>query len=113
MITPSQNYFNLGNTKTMTKMLLPSIELTILIINFLSTSLEISLKTLQIENFKKHVMIKKILLTTRHPKKLRNLLVQAKFETKKIPKLPKLTGLFLCSNYVYHKTGCIIPCSSF
>ena len=113
MITPSQNYFNLGNTKTMTKMLLPSIELTILIINFLSTSLEISLKTLQIENFKKHVMIKKILLTTRHPKKLRNLLVQAKFETKKIPKLPKLTGLFLCSNYVYHKTGYIIPCSSF
>ena len=58
MITPSQNYFNLGNTKTMTKMLLPSLELTILIINFLSTSLKIALKTLQIENFKKHLMIK-------------------------------------------------------
>ena len=81
MITPSQNYFNLGNTKTMPKMLLPSLELTILIINFLSTSLKIALKTLQIENFKKHLMIKKILLTTRQPKKLRNLLVQAKFET--------------------------------
>ena len=41
---------------------------------------------------------KKILLTTRQPKKLRNLLVRAKFETKTIPKSPKLTGLFLCSN---------------
>ena len=55
----------------------------------------------------------KILLTTRQPKKLRNLLVQAKFETKIIPKSPKLTGIFLCSNCVYHKAGCIIPCSSF
>ena len=42
----------------MTKMLLPSPELTILIINFLSTSLKIALKTLQIENLKKHLMIK-------------------------------------------------------
>ena len=56
---------------------------------------------------------KKILFTTRQPKKLRNLLVQAKFETKTIPKSPKLTGLFLCSNCVYHKAGYIIPCSSF
>ena len=84
----------------MTKMLLPSVELTILIINFLSTGLKIALKTLQIENFKKHLMIKKILLTTRQPKKLRNLLVRAKFETETIPKSPKLTGLFVCSNCV-------------
>ena len=56
---------------------------------------------------------KNILLTTRQPKKLRNLLVRAKFETKTIPKSPKLTGLFLCSNCVYHKAGYIIPCSSF
>ena len=40
-------------------MLLPSLELAILIINFLSTSLTIALKTLQMENFKKHLMIKK------------------------------------------------------
>ena len=58
MITSSQNYFNLGNTKTMTKILLPSLELTILIINFLSTYLKIALKTLQIEKSKKHLMIK-------------------------------------------------------
>ena len=45
--------------KTMTKMLLSSLELTIQIINFLSTSLKFALKTLQIENFKKHLMIKK------------------------------------------------------
>ena len=56
---------------------------------------------------------KKILLTTRQPKKLRNLLVRAKFETKTIPKSPKLTGLFLCSNCVCHKAGYIIPCLSF
>ena len=111
MITSSQNYFNLGNTKTMTKILLPSLELTILIINFLSTSLKIALKTLQIENFKKHLMIKNILLTTRRSKKLRNLLVRAKFETKAIPKSPT-NGLFACSNCVYHKAGYIIPCSS-
>ena len=37
---------------------------------------------------------KKILVTTRQPKKLRNMLVGAKFETKTIPKSPKLTGLF-------------------
>ena len=56
---------------------------------------------------------KKILLTTLQPKKFRNLLVRAKFGTKTIPKSPKLTGLFLCSNCVYHKAGYIIPCSSF
>ena len=37
---------------------------------------------------------KTILLTTRQPKKLRNLLVRATFETKAIPKSPKLTGFF-------------------
>ena len=41
------------------------------------------------------------------------MLVRAKFEIKKIPKSPKLTGLFLCSNCVYHKAGYIIPCSWF
>ena len=63
MVTPLQNYFNLGNKKIMTKMLLPSLELTILVINFLSTNLKIALKILQIENFKKHLMIKKLLTT--------------------------------------------------
>ena len=48
-----------GNTKTITKMLLPSLELTILIINFLSTSLKIALKILQIEDFKRHLVTKK------------------------------------------------------
>ena len=43
----------------MTKMLLPSLEVTILIINFFSTSLKIALITYQIENLKKHLMIKK------------------------------------------------------
>ena len=58
-------------------------------------------------------MIKKILLTTRQPKKLRNLLVRAKSETKTILKSAKLTGLFVCSNCFYHKAGYVIPCSSF
>ena len=58
MINPSKNHFNLGNTKTMTKILLPSLELTILIINFISTNLKIALKTRQIENLKKHLMTK-------------------------------------------------------
>ena len=97
----------------MTKILLTSPELTILIISFLSTNLKIALKTLQIENFKKHLMIQKMLLATRQPKKLRNLLVRAKFETKTIPKEQKLVELFLCNNCVYHKAGYIIPCSSF
>ena len=39
-------------------MLLPSLELTIRIINFFSTNLKIALKTLQKENFKNHLMIK-------------------------------------------------------
>ena len=94
----------------MTKVLL--LELTIRIINFLSRSLRIALTTLQIESFKKHLMIKKIVITTRQPKKLGNLLVREKLETKAIPKPPKLTGLFICSNCVYHKAGYIIPCSS-
>ena len=73
-------------------MSLPSLELTNLIISFLSTNLKIALKTLQIENFKKHLIIKNIYFTARQPKKLRNLLVRAKFETKTVPKEPKLTG---------------------
>ena len=40
-------------------MLLPSLELAMLIINFLSTNLKIALKTLEIENLKKHLMTKK------------------------------------------------------
>ena len=55
MSTPSQNYFNLGKTKTMTEILLALLEHTMLIFSFLSTNLnlEIALKTLQIENIKK------------------------------------------------------------
>ena len=56
---------------------------------------------------------KKILFTTLQPKKLRNMLVRAKFDAKPIPKLPKLTGLFLCYNFDYDKIGYIFPCSSF
>ena len=41
------------------------------------------------------------------------MLEQAKIETKNIPKTPKLTGLSLYNNFVYHKAGYIIPCSSF
>ena len=41
----------------MTKMLLPSLELIILIINFFSADLKITLKTKQIENFKKHLKV--------------------------------------------------------
>ena len=94
-------------------MLLPLLEVTILIINFLLTSLKIAINTSTNREPQKTFNDKKILLTTQQPKKLRNLLVRAKFETKTIPKSPKLTGLFLCSNCVYHKAGYIIPCSSF
>ena len=41
------------------------------------------------------------------------MLVRTKFETKTIPKSPKLTELFLCSHCVYHKAGYIISCLSF
>ena len=41
------------------------------------------------------------------------MLVRVKFETKTIPKSPKLQQLFLSSNFVYHKAGYIIPFSSF
>ena len=94
----------------MTKMLLPSLELTILIINFLSTNLKTVLKKLPIGNFKKHLMIKNTpyYRTTKEIKKF-----VKNFETKIIPKSPKLTGLFLCSNCVYHKAAYIIPFSSF
>ena len=105
----------------MTKMLLPSPEPTILIIKFLSANLKTAFKALQKENFKKHLITKKIFLTTRQPKKLRNLLVRAKFETKtitkslnqQITKSPKLTGLFLFSSCIYYNAGYIIPCSLF
>ena len=76
--------------KNNTKILLHSLELTILIINFLLASLKIALKILQIENSKKHLMIKKIPFTTRQPKKIRNLLVPAKSETETISKARKL-----------------------
>ena len=39
-------------------MLLPSQELAILIFNFFSTNLKVTLKTLQIEKFKKHLKTK-------------------------------------------------------
>ena len=48
----------------MTTMLLTSLELTILIINFLSTNLKIALRTQQTENFKKHLMTKNTLYYT-------------------------------------------------
>ena len=113
MITPSQNHFNLGNTKTMTKMLLPSLELKNPNHQFSFNKFKNCIKSSKKRELQKAFNDKKILLTTRQPKKLRNLLVRAKFETKTIPKSPKLTGLFLCSNCVYHKAGYIIPCSSF
>ena len=45
----------------------------------------------------------KILLTTRQPKKLRNMLIRAKFETKTIPKSPELTGvrITVTANFLY------------
>ena len=63
MTTPSQNYFNLGKTKTMTEMLSALLERTMLIFSFLSTNLnsEIALKTLQIENIKKKKKKKKLM----------------------------------------------------
>ena len=82
-------------------MLLPSPGLPILIINFLSTNLKIASKTLQLENFKKHLMIKKYHLL--HDNQ-RNSKIK-----KTIPKSSKLTGLYLCYNCVYHKVGYIIP----
>ena len=53
------NFFQPRIHENNDKMLLSSLEITILIINFLSTNLKIALKTLKIENFKKHLMIKK------------------------------------------------------
>ena len=97
----------------MMKMLLPSLEVASLIIRFLSTNLKIALKTLQIQNFKRHLMAKKRLLTTRKPRELQNLLVRAKFETKTIPREPKLMELFLCKNCVYCNALYIVDCSSF
>ena len=61
MTTPSENYFNLGKTKTMTEILLALLERTMVIFSFLSTNLnlEIALKTLQIDNIKKKINDKK------------------------------------------------------
>ena len=42
----------------MTKMLLPLLKLTILYIKFISPNLKTTLKILQIENFKRHLMTK-------------------------------------------------------
>ena len=97
----------------MAKILLPSLELTTLIINFSFNKFKDCITNTTNRELKKAFNDKKILLTIRQTKKLRKLLVQAKFETETIPKLPKLTGLFLCSNCVYHKAGYIIPCPSF
>ena len=108
MTTLSQNYFNLENTTAMTyKILLPLLELTILIINFFSTNIKIALKSTAKKTYDTN-----ILFTVRKPKKLRNMLVRPKFETKMISRSPELTGLFLCNNYVYHKAGYIIHCPS-
>ena len=73
----------------MTKLLLPSLALKILIINFASTNLKIVLETVQIENLKRHL----ILLSKWISKKLINILAKTKFETKAIPKSPKLQGI--------------------
>ena len=53
----------LGNMKEMTKMLLPSLEFTSLIIKFFPTNLKITLTILQVEKFKKHLMTKTLSLT--------------------------------------------------
>ena len=92
----------------MTKILLPSLELTILIINFASTNLKIVLETLQIENFKRCL----ILLSTWQWKKFRNILGQVKLENKTIPKPSKLKEWSLCNNCVCHLVGYIMPCLS-
>lgn len=68
-------------------LLLP--ELTNLIINFSSTNLKIALNALQIENFQSHLLTKNTLYYTKTQK---NILVRAKYETKKLQKLPKLTA---------------------
>ena len=56
---------------------------------------------------------KKVLLTTRQPKNLKKMLVTAKFDLH--PELPnrKPSGLFSCTDCIYHKNGYIKPCKSF
>ena len=91
MITPSKNYFKLGNTKAMAKMLLPSLE-DKNVITFTRTynpshqfsfdKFKNCIKSTTNTGFKKVFNDKKLLLATRQPKKLRNLLVRAKFEIK-------------------------------
>ena len=63
----------------MTKMLLYSLELTILISNFFSSNLKTALKALQIENFKKYLMTENTLYYTT-TKEFRNMLLHGKFE---------------------------------
>ena len=91
--------------QVMAKTVLSSLELTILIINFSSTNLKIALKTLQIKNFKKHLMTKKCSLhrTTKE--------IQQNVK----PKHPKIIIplLFLYNNCIYHNAGYTIPYSSF
>ena len=41
------------------------------------------------------------------------MLVQPKFKTNKIAKLPKLIGLFLFNNCSYHQDKCTFPFPSF
>ena len=65
--------------QVMTKVVLSSLELTILIINFWSANLKTAVKTLQLESFKKHLVTKKILLTARQSKKIINVLLRPKF----------------------------------
>ena len=84
-------------------MLFSSLELKILIINFSATNLKTALNANR--ERQKAFNDKKILLTTRQPKKRGNVLVRAIFEIKTIPKSPKLTKLFLCNNCVYHNAG--------
>ena len=71
-------------------MSLRSLELKILIINFLYTKFKIALKTLQAENFKRHVMTK---ITPYHTTtEEASMPVQVKFESKTIQKSPNQTG---------------------
>ena len=56
---------------------------------------------------------KKVLLTTRQPKNLKKMLVTAKFDLH--PELPnrKPSGLFSCTDCIYHKNGYTKLCISF
>ena len=74
MTPPSQNYFNLRIIEAMTKMLLPSLELTILTIMFFYGKFKNCIKNTKNRELQKAFNDKKkILLTTQQPKQLRNL----------------------------------------